>query len=51
MEPRPARGAGGDAPHVHVLPRFGAPGRGVQVMGEGAGQEDLAALGEALRSA
>jgi histidine triad (HIT) family protein len=37
--------------HVHVLPRFGAPGRGVQVMGEGAGQVDLAQLGEALRKA
>jgi histidine triad (HIT) family protein len=37
--------------HVHVLPRFGAPGRGVQVMGEGAGQVDLAQLGEALRRA
>jgi histidine triad (HIT) family protein len=37
--------------HVHVLPRHGAPGRGVQVMGEGAAGVDLGALGDAIRRA
>ena len=37
--------------HVHVLPRFGQAGRGIQVMGEGTGKVDFAELGAALRSA
>ncbi|HET8540970.1 MAG TPA: HIT family protein [Anaeromyxobacter sp.] len=37
--------------HVHVLPRSGEGGRGVQVMGEGTGKVSLAELGEALRNA
>jgi len=37
--------------HVHVLPRYGEGGRGVQVMGEDPGRVDLAALGEAIRRA
>lgn len=37
--------------HVHVLPRHGAPGRGVQAMGEGAGRLDLAELARAIREA
>lgn len=37
--------------HVHVLPRHGSPGRGVQAVGEGTDRVDLAALGHALRGA
>ncbi len=37
--------------HVHVLPRFGAGGRGVQAMGEGTGRVSFAELGEAIRRA
>jgi histidine triad (HIT) family protein len=37
--------------HVHVLPRFDAGGRGVQMLGEGAGKASLAELGEAIRKA
>jgi histidine triad (HIT) family protein len=37
--------------HVHVLPRYGEGGRGVQVMGEDPGRVDLAAVGEAIRTA
>lgn len=37
--------------HVHVLPRFGAGGRGVQVLGEGTGRVSFAELGEAIRRA
>ncbi len=37
--------------HVHVLPRFGEGGRGVQVLAEGAGAIDLPALGDAIRGA
>lgn len=37
--------------HVHVMPRFGAGGRGVQQMGEGAGRVSFAELGAAIRSA
>lgn len=37
--------------HVHVLPRFGAGGRGVQMVGEGTGRVSFAELGAALRSA
>ena len=37
--------------HVHVLPRFGEGGRGIQVMGEGAGAVSSAELREALRRA
>lgn len=46
-------GAGQVVPHlhVHVLPRHGPPGRGVQVMGEGTDRVDFAALGAALRDA
>lgn len=37
--------------HVHVLPRSRAPGRGVQVMGEGTDRGDLAAVAQAIRGA
>ncbi len=37
--------------HVHVLPRYAAPGRGVQALGEGATRMDLAAVAEAIRKA
>lgn len=37
--------------HVHVLPRFHAGGRGVQMMGEGTGHVSFAELGAAIRSA
>jgi len=37
--------------HVHVLPRHGAAGRGIQVMGEGTDRVDFAALGAAIRGA
>jgi histidine triad (HIT) family protein len=36
--------------HVHVLPRFHA-GRGVQMLGEGAGRVSFAELGELIRKA
>jgi histidine triad (HIT) family protein len=36
--------------HVHVLPRYGPGGRGVQALGAGAGPEDLAALAATLRA-
>lgn len=36
--------------HVHVLPRFSS-GRGIQMLGEGAGQESLGELAEAIRRA
>lgn len=37
--------------HVHVLPRYHAGGRGVQMLGEGTGRVSFAELGEALRKA
>jgi len=37
--------------HVHVLPRYAAPGPGVQALGEGAARMDLAAIAEAIRKA
>lgn len=37
--------------HVHLLPRYGAGGRGVQALGEGAEPADLAAVAEAIRKA
>lgn len=37
--------------HVHVLPRLQAGGRGVQMLGEGAGRVSFAELGEAIRKA
>jgi histidine triad (HIT) family protein len=37
--------------HVHVLPRYSAGGRGVQVLGERPGSPDLPALARALREA
>lgn len=37
--------------HVHVLPRFGAGGRGVQMMGEGTGRVSFTELGAAIRGA
>lgn len=37
--------------HVHVIPRYGPGGRGVQVMGEGDDGTPLAQVAEALRSA
>lgn len=37
--------------HVHVLPRFAGPGRGVQSVAEGAARMDLAAVAEAIRKA
>ncbi len=37
--------------HVHVLPRYAAPGRGVQALGEGAARMDLAEVAEAIRKA
>jgi histidine triad (HIT) family protein len=37
--------------HVHVLPRYHAGGRGVQMMGEGAGRVSFAELGEQVRKA
>lgn len=37
--------------HVHLLPRYGAGGHGVQVLGEGPGRVDLAAVAEAIRRA
>lgn len=37
--------------HVHVLPRFAAGGRGVQMMGEGTGRVSFAELGAAIRGA
>jgi histidine triad (HIT) family protein len=37
--------------HVHVLPRYHAGGRGVQMLGEGSGRVSLAEIGEAIRKA
>ena len=37
--------------HVHVLPRYHAGGRGVQMLGEGTGRVSFAELGEAIRRA
>lgn len=37
--------------HVHVLPRYHAGGRGVQMLGEGAGHVSFAEIGEAIRKA
>lgn len=37
--------------HVHVLPRFDAGGRGVQMLGEGTGRVSFTELGEAIRKA
>ncbi len=37
--------------HVHILPRFGGSGRGVQAIGEGAPRMDVAAVAEAIRKA
>jgi histidine triad (HIT) family protein len=37
--------------HVHVLPRYRPGGRGVQMLGEGAGAESLEEVGEAIRTA
>jgi histidine triad (HIT) family protein len=37
--------------HVHVLPRYRAGGRGVQMMGEGTGRVSFAELAEQLRKA
>jgi len=37
--------------HVHVLPRFHEGGRGVQMLGEGAGRVDLGEIAEAIRRA
>jgi histidine triad (HIT) family protein len=37
--------------HVHVLPRYHAGGRGVQMLGEGTGRVSFAELGEAIRKA
>lgn len=37
--------------HVHILPRFGESGRGIQLLGEGAGRVDLSELAEAIRKA
>lgn len=37
--------------HVHVLPRYHPGGRGVQMMGEGAGRLSLPELAEQLRKA
>jgi histidine triad (HIT) family protein len=37
--------------HVHVLPRHRVGGRGVQMLGEGAGRVSLADIGEAIRKA
>jgi histidine triad (HIT) family protein len=37
--------------HVHLLPRHGRGGRGVQRMGEGAGRVSLEELGAAIRGA
>ena len=37
--------------HVHLLPRYSGPGRGVQALGEGAPRMDLAAVAESIRKA
>jgi histidine triad (HIT) family protein len=37
--------------HVHVLPRYEAGGRGIQVMGMGGDGKELAALAAAIRAA
>lgn len=37
--------------HVHVLPRHRPGGRGVQLLGEGAGPERLSEIAEAIRKA
>ncbi len=37
--------------HVHVLPRYTTGGHGVQVLGEGTGRLDLAAVAESIRKA
>jgi histidine triad (HIT) family protein len=37
--------------HVHILPRFQAGGRGVQMLGEGTGRVSFAELREAIRTA
>lgn len=37
--------------HVHVLPRFSASGRGIQVLGEGPGPVNLPEIAEAIRRA
>jgi histidine triad (HIT) family protein len=37
--------------HVHVLPRFSESGRGIQMLGEGAGRVELAELAETIRKA
>jgi histidine triad (HIT) family protein len=35
--------------HVHILPRFGEGGRGIQVLGEGADGADVAEIAAAIR--
>ncbi len=37
--------------HVHLLPRYTTGGHGVQVLGEGAGRLDLAAVADSIRAA
>ncbi len=37
--------------HVHVIPRYQAGGRGVQMVGEGAARLSFAEVGEAIRKA
>jgi histidine triad (HIT) family protein len=37
--------------HVHVMPRFGGGGAGVQAVGEGSPREPLEAIAEAIRGA
>lgn len=37
--------------HVHVMPRFGERGRGIQQLGEGGDPAELAALAAAIRAA
>jgi histidine triad (HIT) family protein len=37
--------------HVHVLPRFSEGGRGIQMLGEGPGDVDVAEVGAAIRRA
>jgi len=37
--------------HVHVLPRYGPGGHGVQALGEGTGRVNFAELAEAIRKA
>lgn len=36
--------------HVHLLPRYHPGGRGVQLLGEGAGEVDLAEVAAAIRN-